>query len=229
MSEKISRRQFVTLTASTAAAIAAPINVLAESKTPTKTITNRLTKKNMNVLVLHGSPKENGNTAGLVDIATEELKKKGHTVTRMNAVDMEVEPCIACMECQKSGNEFYCINEDDGTKALKAMIEADAIIITSPLYFAAFTAHIKPLIDRSFAMSRKFGTKQHFSFVADKPVLFLSTGAGPYKNNGEILEGSCNDYVRFLKLDKVDFFYASSKPAVSEAKKQELRQLVAAL
>jgi len=229
MSTQFTRRQFVAMSAAAAASIAVPTQALAASPASPKSSSTRAKKKNMNVLVIHGSPNENGNTGELVDIATETLKANGHSVNRMNAVDMDISPCIACMECQRTSGELGCIYEDDGTKALNAMIEADAVIITSPLYFAAFTAHIKPLIDRSFALCRKFGTKDHFSFVANKPTLFLSTGAGPYKKNGEILEGSCDDYVRFLKLDKIDFFYASSKPALSEEKKKELKALVASL
>lgn len=229
MSSEISRRKFIAMTTTAAAAIAAPVTLIADESHAQQVPSARKKMKNMNVLVLHGSPHEDGNTAGLIDIATETLTKNGHKVQRIHVADLEVAPCIACMECQKNPNKPGCVFEDDGASTLEAMIQADALIITSPLYFAAFTAHIKPLIDRSFALCRKFGTKDHMSFVANKPTLFLSTGAGPYKNNGEILEGSCNDYTRFLKLDKVGFFYASSKPAVSDEKKAELKALVETL
>ena len=229
MSNQISRRQFLAMTATAAAAVAAPIDLTTNNALAQKTVSSRKKIKNMNVLVLHGSPNEAGNTADLVDIATDILEAKGNKVERLHIADLEIAPCIACMECQKNPSNPGCIYEDDGATVLDAMIKADALIITSPLYFAAFTAHIKPLIDRSFALCRKFGTKDHMSFVQNKPTLFLSTGAGPYKKNGEILEGSCNDYTRFLKLDKIDFFYTSSKPAISEAKKAELKSLVSML
>ena len=223
MTKNLSRREFITTTAGAAAAMAIPaISLAGNEKTSSTAAPKQL--KSANVLIIHGSPKVDGNTSELVDVATAFLKENGHTVDRVNIVDEEVSPCIGCMACQENAKEIGCIYEDDGTFLLNKIIAADAVIITSPLYFGTFTAVMKPLIDRCFALSCGFGTANHTSLVEGKRVMFLSTGGGEYKNNGEILAGSCKDFTHYLKLDSYDFFYAQSTPAVATADKRELSE-----
>lgn len=226
MKSEISRRTFLGQAACAVATVAVPASALSKTKANAALNTQKKIGSNQKVLILHGSPNIDGNTGKLVKIFSNEMEKRGHTVERVNIAEKEITPCIGCMTCQETTGELGCIYEDEGTTLLNAMISADMVVITSPLYFATFTSQIKPLIDRSLAFVSGLGTKNHKSLVKGKKTFFISTGAGGYKKNGEILEGSYNDMIRFLAFDSYGFFYAQSSPKVSEQDQQRLIETV---
>jgi multimeric flavodoxin WrbA len=57
--------------------------------------------------------------------------------------------CIACMGCKKTSEE--CVLRDDLTDALRAMREADILIIASPVYFGQITGPLKCAMDRMYS------------------------------------------------------------------------------
>ena len=99
------------------------------------------------VLTINGSPRKDGNTSGMLAAAEEELKREGIEVERICLADVDVRPCIACEECHE--NPWSCPIDDDAIGVLKKMVEADAILIGSPVYFGGVTAQLKALFDRS--------------------------------------------------------------------------------
>ncbi|UCE45573.1 MAG: flavodoxin family protein [Methanobacteriota archaeon] len=98
-------------------------------------------------LTINGSPREKGNTAGMLSAAEEELRRAGIEVERVSLANVDIRPCTACEACHKS--EWSCPIEDDAIRVLKKMVEADAILIGSPVYFGGVTAQLKALFDRS--------------------------------------------------------------------------------
>ena len=99
------------------------------------------------VVTINGSPRRDGNTGGMLAAAEEELKREGIEVERISLADVDVRPCIACEECHE--NPWSCPIDDDAIGVLKKMVEADAILIGSPVYFGGVTAQLKALFDRS--------------------------------------------------------------------------------
>ena len=99
------------------------------------------------VLTINGSPRRNGNMAGMLAVAEEELRREGYDVERTSLADVDIRPCTACNECHK--NHWSCPIEDDAVGVLRRMVAADAILIGSPVYFGGVTAQLKALFDRS--------------------------------------------------------------------------------
>ena len=50
----------------------------------------------MNVCILFGSPRQQGNTAQLLAPVKEYLKKQGHDINEISLYWEEIRPCIAC-------------------------------------------------------------------------------------------------------------------------------------
>ena len=98
-------------------------------------------------LTINGSPREEGNTAGMLSAAEEELRRAEIEVERVSLANVDVRPCTACEVCHKTA--WSCPIEDDAIRVLKKMVEADAILIGSPVYFGGVTAQLKALFDRS--------------------------------------------------------------------------------
>ncbi|MFA6609297.1 MAG: NAD(P)H-dependent oxidoreductase, partial [Candidatus Omnitrophota bacterium] len=53
--------------------------------------------------------------------------------------------------CQKI-DEYRCVIKDEATPVLARMVDADVIVVASPLYFFSASAQIKLIFDRFFSL-----------------------------------------------------------------------------
>lgn len=105
----------------------------------------------LRILGIVCSPRSGGNTEILVRMALESAEKEGAEVEMWSIVGKEVEPCDHCGGCIKTGQ---CHIKDDMQGLYSKMIEADGIIVGSPVYFWSVTAQAKLVIDRTYALRR---------------------------------------------------------------------------
>ena len=75
---------------------------------------------------------------------------KGHTVTRFDAAMMRIGGCHACETCFKTGKA--CSFDDDFNTIAPAILEADAVVFTTPVYWYSIPAQIKGVIDRLYSL-----------------------------------------------------------------------------
>ena len=101
----------------------------------------------MKVLAINGSPRKNGNTQVMIDVASKELRKAGIEVEAISLANRDIRPCIACDRCSKK--PWDCPIKDDAVAVLKKMVAADGILVGSPVYCGGVTAQLKALFDRS--------------------------------------------------------------------------------
>ena len=87
----------------------------------------------------------------LVRKALESAQKEGAEVETWSIVGKEVKPCDHCGGCIKTGQ---CYIKDDMVGLYPKMIEADGIVLGSPVYFWSVTAQAKLVIDRTYALRR---------------------------------------------------------------------------
>jgi multimeric flavodoxin WrbA len=108
----------------------------------------------MKVLGIFGSPRRGGNTELLLEEALKGAKKEGAEVERIYLSDFTITPCKECHGCDETGN---CVILDDMEKIYPKLLEADVLILASPIFFYGVTAWGKALIDRSQALwARKY-------------------------------------------------------------------------
>lgn len=101
------------------------------------------------VIAINGSPRSNGNTAILIQHICEELEKEGIVTEEVNLGGRVARGCTACMKCREM-QDGHCVFTDDIINiCIDKMIEADGIILGSPVYFLDVTAEMKGLIDRA--------------------------------------------------------------------------------
>ncbi len=111
----------------------------------------------MKVLGIFGSPRKGGNTELLLEEALKGAEAEGAEVERLHLADFNIIPCKECLACYKDGN---CIILDDMAKVYPILLEADIIILASPIFFYGVTAWAKALIDRCQALwARKYQLK----------------------------------------------------------------------
>ena len=102
------------------------------------------------IIVITGSPRKNGNSFAMTDHFVQAAEKKGHTVTRFDAAMMQIGGCHACETCFKTGKA--CSFDDDFNQIAPAILDADVLVFTMPVYWYSIPAQIKGVIDRIYSL-----------------------------------------------------------------------------
>jgi multimeric flavodoxin WrbA len=109
----------------------------------------------MKVVAFNGSGRKDGNTAILLNYVLAELRKEGIDTELVQLAGKSVRGCTACRKCfEKKDKRCSGVTNDAVNDYIAKMIEADAIILGSPVYYADLTAGMKALIERAGFVSR---------------------------------------------------------------------------
>jgi multimeric flavodoxin WrbA len=106
----------------------------------------------MKVLGLFGSPRRGGNTEILLEEVLKGAEREGAEIERLYLSNLKITPCTECHGCDETGD---CVILDEMQKIYPKLLEADIIILASPVFFYGVTAWAKTLIDRSQALWAK--------------------------------------------------------------------------
>jgi len=140
----------------------------------------------MMILGIMGSPRIEGNTDLLLDEALEGAQSRGAETEKVIVSKLKISSCLEDYGCLKDGN---CTIKDDMTDIYNKLLEADGVIIASPIFFYGITSQAKALIDRCQALwVRKYILKQNTSSLGRKGA-FIAVGATKGKSlfDGSIL------------------------------------------
>ena len=106
----------------------------------------------MKIVGISGSPVKGGNNEQIIDYVLERVKEKGFKTEKISLAKQDLKACIACDTCkEKKGS---CSIKDAMEEIRPKLISADAIIISSPVYFGSISAQLKALFDRTLALRR---------------------------------------------------------------------------
>lgn len=122
----------------------------------------------MNILILNGSPRKNGNTARLVHAFEKGANEAGHSVKIENVALKKIYGCKACEYCREK-EEAVCIQKDDMQDIYPEIKKADMLVLASPIYYYTMTGQLQSVLQRTYA----FGRLTHLK----KAALILSSGA----------------------------------------------------
>ena len=101
----------------------------------------------MRVLAVNGSARKDGNTAILINTIFEELNKAGIETEMVQLSSKMIEPCKACWAC---GGRKNCVHQKDlFQETFEKMIQADGIILGSPVYTANISANMQAFLERA--------------------------------------------------------------------------------
>ena len=112
------------------------------------------------VLILSGSPRKGGNSDILCDEFAKGATESGHNVEKIHVSEKNIHPCIACYHCSK--NSGACVFKDDMAEILQKMIDADVLVLASPVYFYSIDAQLKAVIDRTVARWLEVKNKEFY-------------------------------------------------------------------
>ena len=109
----------------------------------------------MKVIGISGSPRRGGNTEIAVNLTLKEIAKEGIDTEFISLSDKRIEPCTACMGCRQRPQ--CSIEDDDFAPIFETIIEADGLIVGTPVYFGSATPQTMALLGRVGYVSRNNG------------------------------------------------------------------------
>ncbi len=169
----------------------------------------------MNILVLNGSPRPNGNTKSMIEAFREGAVSAGHQVDVVDVCRMKISGCLACEYCHTRGHG-ECVQKDDMQKIYALLKEAEMLVLASPIYYHGLSGQLKCVIDRFYSAAYPSRPPK-----LKKVAMILSSG------DSNMYDGAMfsyqGDFLDYLGLEGMGVFTACGAENRSERKLAELR------
>ena len=106
------------------------------------------------VVAFNGSARKDGNTATLLNRVLKVLEEEGFETELVQLAGEQVRGCNACRTCYTTKNKRCVIEDDKVNEYIQKMLDADGVLLGSPVYFSMMTPEMKALIDRAGYVAR---------------------------------------------------------------------------
>ncbi len=100
----------------------------------------------MKILGISGSPRSDGNTSAYIQMVLDEMAERGAEVDLIRLAGKNLRGCTGCYQCIEAKK---CVIEDDFQAIFQSIIEADGLLLGSPVYHSSITAELKAVLDRA--------------------------------------------------------------------------------
>ena len=101
----------------------------------------------MKVLLINGSPNENGCTSTALQELANSLNANGVETETLWLGKKPMQDCIACFKCQETGK---CVFNDLVTETASRLDEFDGLVVGSPVYYGGPSGRLCSFLDRLF-------------------------------------------------------------------------------
>ncbi|HHT9126597.1 MAG TPA: flavodoxin family protein [Candidatus Brocadiia bacterium] len=163
------------------------------------------------LLAISGSPRRGGNTDLLLEQVFNGARSKGAVVNKLIASELKIASCNGCNSCMKTGN---CVIKDEMQDVYPLLLDADYLVVASPVYFSGVSAQLKSLIDRCQAIwARKYILKiplrgnSHAGKLTNlgiRPKGFFISVAGSHSGS-KVFSGALSTIKAFFHTLEVDY------------------------
>jgi multimeric flavodoxin WrbA len=108
----------------------------------------------LDVLAFATSPRRHGNSETLLDWVLAAMEEEGAAVEKIVVAEADIRPCRGCNVCEALNR---CVQRDYMDYVHDRIVEADCIILASPIYCMGLASQAKALVDRTQVFrSRKY-------------------------------------------------------------------------
>lgn len=104
----------------------------------------------MKVIGINGSPRKHYNTYKLCEKVLEGAEKSGAETELINLYDYNFKGCVSCFAChlKKRNDQYVCSYKDELKEILEKCVNADAIVIGTPIYYGSITGETQSFLER---------------------------------------------------------------------------------
>ena len=110
----------------------------------------------MRIIILMGSPNQNGSTSILAEQFVQGAEESGHTCEILDVCHMNTHPCTGCVRC---GYEGPCVQKDDVEIIRQKLLNCDMVVFATPLYYYGMSAQLKTVVDRFCAYNSSLNSR----------------------------------------------------------------------
>jgi multimeric flavodoxin WrbA len=103
------------------------------------------------IIAFIGSPRKGGNSELLTKELLNAAEQDGAETEAIRLAEYDLKPCDACLSCRKTKK---CKINDDGEKLYNKVMEADGIVLATPVYFGSCSPLTKIFVDRMGYIAR---------------------------------------------------------------------------
>lgn len=157
------------------------------------------------IVAIYGSPRRGGNTATLLKQAVAGAQEAGARVEEIVLRDLKLSPCLEIYSCKQGGE---CRIRDDFQGVRERVLGCGGLMLASPIFYYAVTAHTKILMDRFHSL----WVKKHWADRPPAPAatarrkgLFISAGA---TRGRKLFEGTLLSVRYFFETLEMDLWKA---------------------
>ena len=171
----------------------------------------------MNILILQGSPRANGNTAWMAEECRKAAEAAGHEVTLVDVAHKKIAGCLACEYCHGKGNGA-CVQKDDMQELYPLLAEAEVLVLAAPIYYFTMSAQIQAPIQRIYNMQKP-------PKVAKMALLLSSYSPDVYDGATAQYRGICS----YWEVEDAGVVTAKIDEQKTDATRERILELVKAL
>ena len=113
----------------------------------------------------------------------------GNEVEKIFIAEKNIGYCKGCYACKNTG---ICAIKDDMAEVLQKMLNADVIVLSSPVYFYSISAQLKAVIDRSVCRWTEVKNKEMYYIMtaADGEKESMDTTLACFRGYAECVDGA---------------------------------------
>ncbi len=165
----------------------------------------------MKIVILMGSPNQNGSTKILVDSFVQGAESAGHACEIVDVCHMKIHPCTGCVRC---GYEGPCVQKDDVEVIRQKLLQSDMIVFATPLYYYGMSAQLKAVVDRFCAYNSSLN-RRHLKSA----LLTVAWNTDDW--TFEALEAHYKTLVRYINFEDMGMVlgYGCGTPAITRQSK----------
>lgn len=140
----------------------------------------------MKILAVSASPRKDGNSDVLCERFLTGASEAGHETAKIRLAEKNISPCSACYGCRE---KHLCVKKDDMAEIQQLLIDADVIMLATPVYFYCMDAQMKIMIDRCLPRYRE---------MTNKKLYFIVTAADPQHSAADETLSGLRGFLRCL-------------------------------
>lgn len=139
----------------------------------------------MKTIILNASPRKNWNTAQLLKEAEKGAQSAGAETEYIDLYDLSFTGCRNCLACKlKNGKHPGCAWKDDLSPLIDRILESDALIIGSPIYWGEPTAHFRAVMERLVFCTMPYEAGTYFEGTVNTGFIYTANaGSGYFEAN----------------------------------------------
>jgi len=116
--------------------------------------------KSLKIVVINSSPhsEEQSTSRYLAQKFVDGAKSAGHEIFVFDAANEKTNPCRGCDRCGMDGDCIF--NDAIAEKLMPQMLDADLLVLVTPLYYYGMSAQLKIVVDRFYSRTTRLNNKK---------------------------------------------------------------------